>query len=212
MRILFLGTLCFFFVATVNAQTSPNEGEGAAILPDNFYLLAKNNPEPRLTEHALLAKIVEGRFLVKEKPTGCLSIGFGGWSRHETTKPNLNNEKNPTLDLTFRPWCLEEKLLGGRPFVSIGRTFENSRYGYTNFLSLGNEWDVVSGEYVGLSLGGGVIHLRYEDARAKPGKQRFLEGTAPLMYGSLDFKKIPFSVRVIPLGGNIIFVNIVYHL
>jgi hypothetical protein len=176
------------------------------------YLLAKNQLTLEDFHVPLLKREVRDNFgdtisvPTKLKPKGYLSLGFGGWSDHDTKgKPNANNEVNTTLDLTYHPYGREENFLGGRPFIGFGRIFKNSRFGQTDYVSIGNEWSLINGKYLGFSLGAGFTHLRYEDAVAKIGKKKFLEGTLPLVYASLDFQEVPISIRVIPLGKDIVF-------
>lgn len=140
-----------------------------------------------------------------------VSIGFGGRSEHDTgNRPNLYNEVNPNVEVNFSP---RFKVFGGRPVVGVGRVFDNSRKGTTDYVFVANEWQLVRGEYMNLCGGVGAMYAKYRDGIAKPGKRSSVEGGVPLVYGCVEFNKSPLqdlSVRVVPLGKDIIFYHFVY--
>jgi hypothetical protein len=141
-----------------------------------------------------------------------ISVGFGGWSHHETgNKPNLFNQENPTLELDI--W-LPVTFIGGQPFVGTGRVFKNSRNGATDYFTIANEWKLLSGKYIDLCGGVGVTYAKYRDKMAKPGKRRVAEGEVPLLYGCIDFNQYSlrdYSIRIVPLGSKITYLYLVRH-
>ncbi len=170
------------------------------------YLSEKTNTRPQSDgshDDGNKAVTKDGRFI---------SFSFGGWSSHETgNKPNFFNQVNPTLGIDI--WY-PGTFLWGKPFIGFGHIFQNSRRGSTSYFTLANEWKLVSGKYVDLCGGVGIMHLKYRDGMAKPGKRSIAEGEIPLVYGCLDFNQYPiknFSVRVVPLGSKITYFYLIYH-
>lgn len=134
------------------------------------------------------------------------SIGFGGWSRHNTgDKPNRFKEQNPILE--FDVW-LDYEVMGGRPFIGYGHVFKNSRRGTADMLLAANQWKLIRGPYFDLCGGLGAMHIKYTDPNPKPGKPSSMRGTVPLAY--LCLEKGPVSARFIPLGKDVLFMYFVY--
>ncbi len=195
----------------------------------SFGAFARETREPKLLNYNLtpikgaaalsLAEKARAAFPEKEKEFDeelpsknfSYSIGFGGWSHHNTgNKPNIFNEVNPTLELDI---LANFRLFGGRPLVGIGRTFENSRNGSTDFAFAANQWTIARGKYADLCVGGGILHAKYRDGRAKPGGRTFVEGAVPLIYSCLEFNDPSlrnFSVRAIHLSSKITLVYLVH--
>ncbi len=195
----------------VNAQSTtlltPDDEVPPASAPLN---LTVETPPKTLSEEVRATMIKDFGFIwdlpeaqEKEKQ---FSISLGGWSRHNTHgKVNRFKEQNPYIGIDI--W-MNIRLLGGRPFIGYGHVFINSNKGTVDLLMAANEWILVRGKYVDLTGGLGGAYVRYTYPKERKGKPRAVSGMVPMAYLALE--KGPVSVRVLPLGKDIIFMYLVY--